>query len=98
VSDQTSIQATIGKAKDKFGQLDVLDKNAGIIIDGQTRILLLSLSTFQNTLETNALGPLLLNQTCIPLMKENGYGRIVNVSSTLGSTGGFFRQRLPIAW
>lgn len=85
VSDQTSIHAAIGKIKDMFGRLDVLVNNAGILTDGQTRILELSLSLFQNTLDTNALGPLLLSQACIPLMKKNGYGRIVNVSSTLGS-------------
>jgi NAD(P)-dependent dehydrogenase (short-subunit alcohol dehydrogenase family) len=45
----------------------------------------LNLTIFQNTLETNALGPLLLSQACLPLMKANNYGRIVNVSSTLGS-------------
>jgi NAD(P)-dependent dehydrogenase (short-subunit alcohol dehydrogenase family) len=36
-------------------------------------------------LETNAFGPLLLSQACLGLMKANNYGRIVNMSSTLGS-------------
>ena len=40
---------------------------------------------FQNTLETNVFGPLLLAQAIIPIMKANGYGRIVNMASTLGS-------------
>ena len=42
-------------------------------------------AVFHNTLTTNVFGPLLLAQACIPLMKANGYGRIVNMASTLGS-------------
>ncbi|MBW2427501.1 MAG: SDR family oxidoreductase [Deltaproteobacteria bacterium] len=43
----------------------------------------LSLTVFQNTQETNAMGPLLLSQACLPLMKANNYGRIVNMSADL---------------
>jgi len=45
----------------------------------------LGIGLFQNTLETNTFGPLLLSQACVPLMKRNRYGRIVNMSSSLGS-------------
>ena len=45
----------------------------------------MNLTIFQNTLETNALGPLSLSQACLPLMEANNHGRIVNMSSTLGS-------------
>lgn len=85
VTDQISIAAAIGKAKDLFGRLDILINNAGIMVDGQTNILDLSPPLLENTLQTNVFGPLLLSQACIPLMKKNNYGRIVNVSSTLGS-------------
>lgn len=85
VTKANTIQAAIGYIIDQFGRLDILVNNAGIMIDAETNILELDLTLFQNTLETNALGPLLLSQACIPHMRANDYGRIVNISSTLGS-------------
>ena len=81
----TSIEAALGKIKDDFRCLDILVNNAGIMIDTQSSILELDPVVFQNTLETNAIGPLLLSQACARIMKANGYGRIVNMASTLGS-------------
>ena len=81
----TSIEAALGKIKDDFRRLDILVNNAGIMIDTQSSILELDPVVFQNTLETNAIGPLLLSQACARIMKANGYGRIVNMASTLGS-------------
>ena len=85
VTQAHTIQSAIGQIVDQFGRLDILVNNAGIMIDAETTILELDLTLFQNTLETNALGPLLLSQACIPHMRANDYGRIVNISSTLGS-------------
>ena len=85
VTDGRSIQAAVGRIKDEFRRLDILVNNAGIMIDSETGIAELDKTIFQNTLETNAFGPLLLAQACLPLMKSNNYGRIVNMSSTLGS-------------
>jgi NAD(P)-dependent dehydrogenase (short-subunit alcohol dehydrogenase family) len=85
VTDPMAIQAAVGRIKDEFRRLDILVNNAGIMIDSATGITELNGTIFQNTLETNALAPLLMSQACIPLMKANNYGRIVNMSSTLGS-------------
>jgi NAD(P)-dependent dehydrogenase (short-subunit alcohol dehydrogenase family) len=85
VNRATSIQAAVGKIKDEFKRIDILVNNAGIMIDSESGILELDPVVFHNTLETNAFGPLLLTQACLPIMKANGYGRIVNMSSTLGS-------------
>lgn len=85
VTRATSIEAAIGKIKDDFKRLDILVNNAGIQIDTQSGILELDPVIFQHTLETNAFGPLLLAQAAIPIMKTNGYGRIVNMASILGS-------------
>jgi len=85
VADALSVQAAVGRIKDEFKRLDILVNNAGILIDRKTGLRELSISILQNTLETNTFGPLLLSQACIPLMKANHYGRIVNISSSLGS-------------
>jgi NAD(P)-dependent dehydrogenase (short-subunit alcohol dehydrogenase family) len=85
VTQAAAIRATVGSIVDRYGSLDILINNAGIMIDARTTILELDRTMFENTLETNALGPLLLSQTCIPHMRDNDYGRIVNISSTLGS-------------
>jgi NAD(P)-dependent dehydrogenase (short-subunit alcohol dehydrogenase family) len=85
VARAISIESAFGKIKDDFRRLDILINNAGIMIDTQSDILELDPAVFHNTLTTNVFGPLLLAQACIPLMKANGYGRIVNMASTLGS-------------
>jgi NAD(P)-dependent dehydrogenase (short-subunit alcohol dehydrogenase family) len=91
----TSIEAAIGKIKDDFGRLDILVNNAGIQIDTQSGILQLDPVVFQNTLETNSFGPLLLVQGAVRLMQTNEYGRIVNMASTLGSLAEIARPDSP---
>jgi NAD(P)-dependent dehydrogenase (short-subunit alcohol dehydrogenase family) len=44
----------------------------------------LQLDTLQRTLETNLFGALRMCQAFIPLMRKRNYGRVVNVSSTMG--------------
>lgn len=85
VADITSIMAAVGRIDDAFKRLDVLVNNAGIMIDSETGVLELPMTLLQKTLETNAFGPLLLSQGCVPIMKRHQYGRIVNISSTLGA-------------
>jgi NAD(P)-dependent dehydrogenase (short-subunit alcohol dehydrogenase family) len=85
VTRATSIEAAVGKITDDLGHLDILVNNAGIMIDAQSVITELDPFVLRRTFETNAIGPLLLAEACVPLMKKKGYGRIVNMASTLGS-------------
>ena len=69
----------------RYRRLDVLVNNAGILIDPKgARALTLEIEVLRRTMETNAYGALIVSQALVPLMKKNGYGRIVNMSSMLG--------------
>ena len=85
VTSCRSIRSCVTAVGERRGRVDVLVNNAGIMIDPRgSRFLDSKLDTYRDTLETNFFGPLQLAQAVIPLMKANGYGRIVNVSSGLG--------------
>ena len=85
VTDEDSLQTAVKHIQTQFGRLDILVNNAGILIDGAENALDISRSTIEKTLQTNVMGPLMLCQNCVALMKAGGYGRIVNMSSALGS-------------
>jgi len=85
VSSASSIKNFANYVAKQFGRCDVLVNNAGILADPRgSRVLDSKLETWQATLAVNLLGPLMLIQALAPLMRKNGYGRIVNVSSGQG--------------
>ncbi len=98
VTDGKSIAALRDFLQDRYGRLDVLINNAGIIAKGEDDALKVDLATVRATLETNALGPLRLAQELAPLIKRSKYGRIVNMSSGMGelsdNSGGHAAYRI----
>jgi NAD(P)-dependent dehydrogenase (short-subunit alcohol dehydrogenase family) len=85
VTDASTIRALQGFLTDRFGTLDVLINNAGIIADGDGSALTVSPSVVRQTFETNTLGPLQVAQALIPLLRTSQSGRIVNISSGMGA-------------
>lgn len=85
VNNPDSIIQMMNSIKKEHGRLDILVNNAGIILDRGTSILTVKENIMKETFETNYFGALNLIQAAVPLMKEHNYGRIVNVSSGLGS-------------
>jgi NAD(P)-dependent dehydrogenase (short-subunit alcohol dehydrogenase family) len=61
--------------------LDALVNNAGIALDDDKDVTRITPKIFETTLRTNTLGPLIVAQACLSLLKKSKHPRIVNVSS-----------------
>ena len=86
--DVTSEQAwidAVAAVKAKHGRLDILVNNAGIGIGGS--VLTMTLADFQKQTAVNLDGVFLGVKHSIPLMRENGGGSIINMSSVAGLKG-----------
>lgn len=85
VTDPASIRTFVDFMTRDMGRCDVLVNNAGVFPDkGDSSIFDAEIETIRTAMETNVYGPILLCQGLVPLMRKNGYGRIVNFSSGMG--------------
>jgi len=85
VNDEQSIAQAIAWIDATCGRLDILVNNAGVHLDARgAPATELAAETLRDTMETNVVGPLRVAQAALPLMRKHGYGRIVNLSSTMG--------------
>jgi NAD(P)-dependent dehydrogenase (short-subunit alcohol dehydrogenase family) len=85
VADEASVDAAIARIGERSGRLDVVVNNAAIARDHQERLVDSDLARITPIFETNFFGALRVTRASIPWMSRHRYGRIVNVSSGLGS-------------
>lgn len=85
VNDVDSIESFVLDIKSKFGKIDVLINNAGIIND--SLIEKIDDESWDVVLNTNLKGVFNFTRAIAPIMMENGYGSIVNISSVVGVYG-----------
>jgi NAD(P)-dependent dehydrogenase (short-subunit alcohol dehydrogenase family) len=84
VTEQSSIDRGVGLIERDFGRLDILVNNAGIGIDNAPPSQL-EMDVLRRTYETNFFGAFAVTKAMLPLIRKSDGGRIVNVSSGLGS-------------
>ncbi|MCK0509484.1 SDR family oxidoreductase [Aromatoleum anaerobium] len=85
VTEDASAGALRDWIMERFGRVDVLINNAGVLLDRySTSILELPIDTLRATLETNLFGALRVSQALLPLMRASRAGRVVNLASGMG--------------
>ena len=88
VTSQTDVDVLAGLLREHYRGIDVLVNNAGVFIDavlGQpASILDADAKLIAQTFEANTIGPIRLTNAVLPIMREAGYGRIINISSGMG--------------
>jgi NAD(P)-dependent dehydrogenase (short-subunit alcohol dehydrogenase family) len=87
VSDYDSAGRIIGTAIDRFGQIDILVNNAGIVRD--RTLVKMGPEDFDAVIATHLKGTFNCTQHAVGPMKEAGYGRIINITSSAGLRGNF---------
>jgi NAD(P)-dependent dehydrogenase (short-subunit alcohol dehydrogenase family) len=87
VSDFDGAANIVKTAVDAFGTVDILVNNAGIVRDRS--LLKMEESDFDAVIGVHLKGTFNCTRHAAPIMKEQGYGRIVNITSSAGLRGNF---------
>jgi short-subunit dehydrogenase len=85
IRDRASVRDAIQNIIRVQGRIDVLVNNAGVI--QVTPFLHAQQSDYEDSLNTHFWGPLFMVQACLPHMRRQGHGSIVNISSVGGRVG-----------
>jgi NAD(P)-dependent dehydrogenase (short-subunit alcohol dehydrogenase family) len=86
VTCAASARAAAQRIRSEHGGLDILVNNAGILPEAAAGAAEpMDVDLFRQTYETNVFGAVTVIGEFLPLLRESGAGRIVNVSSTMGS-------------
>jgi NAD(P)-dependent dehydrogenase (short-subunit alcohol dehydrogenase family) len=87
VADFGAAERIVGAALDAWGRIDIVVNNAGIVRD--RTLLKMDESDFDAVVGTHMKGTFNVVRHAAPHMKEAGYGRIVNITSSAGLRGNF---------
>ena len=79
ITDEEQIKAAVAQVLDENGRIDILINNAGFGISGAVEFT--ETSDVQRLFDVNFFGMVRMNRAILPLMREQGHGRIVNLSS-----------------
>lgn len=85
VTDKQRVADTVQAVGDAFGRIDILVNNAGV--NHRVPVLAYAEEEWDRVIDTNLKGYFLVAQAAVPLMIDQGYGKVINMSSILGAVG-----------
>lgn len=83
--DSAQIENACKQILQEYPTIDILVNSAGIATEGTVEVL--SLSEWEESFQINVTGTFLMCKHLITAMRQNGYGRIINIASTAGTVG-----------
>ena len=86
VSDADAVDAALHDTRDSAGAIDILVNNAGISGPNMPTWEY-GIEDWRRVIDVDLTGPFLVSRAVVPLMREAGYGRIVNIASVAGKEG-----------
>ena len=87
VASPEACEAMVAGAEDRYGRLDVLFNNAGVMLSGDDDALTTEVDTWDTTMDVNAKGVFLGCKYGIPALRRAGGGSIVNTASFVAKVG-----------
>ena len=85
VKSSDSVESCLADIVSQYGNVEILVNNAGITRD--TLLMRMKLEQWEEVYETNLRSVFLLSKACMRSMMKAKFGRIINVSSVVGTTG-----------
>lgn len=86
VSDGNAVDGMTHKIQEQIGNIDILINNAGIVHKGELEKL--DVAEWDRVMNINLKSAFLVTQACLPAMRQQRWGRIINISSVAAQTGG----------
>jgi len=87
VTDEAGIESMVAEARDRWGRIDILINNAGILRD--KTFAKMTLDEFRAVVEVHLMGSVICTKAVWDGMREAGYGRILMTTSSTGLYGNF---------
>ena len=87
VSDEKGVEGLVAQSMDAFGRVDILINNAGILRDKSFHKM--TMADFRAVVDVHLFGAAMCTHAVWPIMRDQGYGRIVMTTSPTGLYGNF---------